>query len=132
MTAATTELERIAGAKSCLDVIVNRKLFKPVPRHNFEENRAKFDSDMATLLAEVGELPPRAIGAISLLAELIAGEIDSGNFKHEYLDDLRAEASMTPSEIVEHRASVKAEGWCEDTAPARCSVVSLAARSAAP
>ncbi len=131
MNAKTIEAARIAGAKSCLDVIVNRKLFKPVPRHNFEENRAKFDGDMATLLAAVGELPPRALGAISLLAELIAGEIDCGNFKLQYLEDWRAEATMTPSEIVRHRANVKAEGWCEDEAPARRSVILLATRRAA-
>jgi hypothetical protein len=123
--------ERIAGAKAVLDAIMNRKLFKPVSRHNFEENRAKFESDMATLIEEVGEVPPLASGAISLLAELIAEEIGCGNFDYRYFEGWKAEATMTPSEIAKHRATVKAEDWCEEETPARCSVVSLAERRAA-
>lgn len=125
---SANDLERIAGAKSCLDVILCRELVRPNPAHNFEENRAKRDAAIAALCAAAGEIPPQAIGVISVLAELILVSMDSGEFQH--LEDWNPEAAMTSGEVAKHRAEVKAEYWDEDEAPAKCRVISLAERRA--
>ncbi len=133
MSAKTIEAARIAGAKACVDILSRRKLFRPVPGHGFEEAMAKRETDLAELLATAGGgLSPRAIGVISVLAELIAEQMDnSGDSDFEYFDNcLQFEATMTGDERAEHRARVKAELW-SDEAPAACQVVSLAERRAA-
>lgn len=125
-SAASNERSRIAGAKACVDALVRRRLLRPIARHTFEEAMAKRETDIAALLAVAGEgLSPRAIGVISVLAELIAEQMGDGGF--QYLYELQFEATMTGDELAEHRALVKAELW-SDESPVVCQATQLAER----
>ena len=100
---------QIDGAKSCLNLIRGNALFRPVASHTFSEDRARRDAAVAALVESIGELSPRAAGAVSLLAELVATEMADGGL--EYLDRWQAEATMTPLAIAKHRAKEEKEYW---------------------
>ncbi|MBI5922027.1 MAG: hypothetical protein HY847_10340 [Betaproteobacteria bacterium] len=70
----------ILGAKACLAVLRNlEKTVTPVPWSAEQEVwNAKRDDAIAAFLDAAGPLPPRATGAMSLLAEFVIAETQDG------------------------------------------------------
>lgn len=75
------ERERIAGAKACLAILQNlEETVKPEPWSAEQEPwNAKCVAAIAAFLEAAGPLSPRAVGAMSLLAEFVVGETQDGS-----------------------------------------------------
>ena len=105
---------RILGAKACLEVL--RRLEEDCP-DSFEGHIATRGAAIAAILATAGDISPRAAGAMSVLAELVASERQDGSIY--FIERWEPEATMTASEVAKYRAEWKAAYWCDGEAPAK-------------
>lgn len=109
---ATIELERIAGALKCVDVLrrANKditsvmKMDEPVA-----DAFRKKDVVLEEIMAAAGPLSPLAAGVLSALAEFAIDGIQNGYSVCEQLDgDWLPEATMTAQEVEAARAAFAA------------------------
>jgi len=112
-TKGAAEQERIAGAASCLAVLLRLKQIVALDASDITEGRqyTKRDAAIAALLETAGELSPRAAGAMSLLAELVASETQDGS--QYFWERWNPEALMTVAERDEARAQALAKDAAE-------------------
>jgi ABC-type transporter Mla subunit MlaD len=99
----TTELERIAGAKCCTDVLqrANKDITSVMKMdESVADAFRKKDAVLGQILASAGLLSPQAAGVLSALAEFAIDGIQNGYSICEQLDDdWLPEATMTAQEV---------------------------------
>lgn len=109
---ALVELERIAGAKFCVDVL--RRANKDITSvMKMDESVADAFRKKGAVLDEImtaaGPLSPQAVGVLSALAEFAINGIQNGYSICEQLDDdWLPEAAMTAQEVEAARADFAA------------------------